>query len=289
MFELTCVLTFALISDIAGLQNGGGGSSQKAEGVDVRPPNTCNKNNGLDCGVALTSKHKYCVVGAGPAGVQMGHFLNKAGMDYAVFERGYRAGTFFNKFPVHRKLNSFNRRHARSAHPEFRMRHDGHTLLEHDEVPRFPNWTKEFWPMADTYVDYLEAFQKEQERAGKIHYCHTVVAINDIAATSTGNTRFELEIRSVQPCKKSTGWDGMKQQNVGSIRSLHHCEVLVMADGMWKPTDVALDPQPWITGDDLAIRYDQLWAVKTDEFDGKRVVSLVKSSFKALYLIHVHT
>ena len=183
----------------------------------------------------------------------MGHFLNKAGMDYAVFERGYRAGTFFNKFPVHRKLNSFNRRHARSAHPEFRMRHDGHTLLEHDEVPRFPNWTKEFWPMADTYVDYLEAFQKEQERAGKIHYCHTVVAINDIAATSTGNTRFELQVQAAVPCTADAGWDGMKQQNVGSIRSLHHCEVLVMADGMWKPTDVALDPQPWITGDDLAL------------------------------------
>ena len=55
-------------------------------------------------------KSKYCVIGAGPAGVQMGHFLNKAGMDYAVFERGHRAGTFFSKFPVHRKLNSFNRR-----------------------------------------------------------------------------------------------------------------------------------------------------------------------------------
>ena len=199
-------------------------------------------------------KHKYCVVGAGPAGVQMGHFLNKAGMNYAVFERGHRAGTFFNKFPVHRKLNSFNRRHARSSHPEFRMRHDGHTLLEHDEVPRFPNWTKEFWPMADTYVDYLEAFQKEQERAGKIHYCHTVVAINDVStSTSSGNTRFELEVHAAEHCKADTAWDGMKQQSVGRIKSTHHCEVLVMADGMWKPTDVALDPQPWITGEDLAL------------------------------------
>ena len=35
-----------------------------------------------------TLKHKYCVVGAGPAGVQLGHLLNQAGMDYTVFERG---------------------------------------------------------------------------------------------------------------------------------------------------------------------------------------------------------
>ena len=40
---------------------------------------------------------QYCVVGAGPAGLQMGHFLNRAGRDYATFERGARAGTFFNK------------------------------------------------------------------------------------------------------------------------------------------------------------------------------------------------
>jgi hypothetical protein len=37
---------------------------------------------------APPKKHKYCVVGAGPAGVQLGHLLNRAGMDYAVFERG---------------------------------------------------------------------------------------------------------------------------------------------------------------------------------------------------------
>ena len=46
---------------------------------------------------------RYCVVGAGPAGLQMGHLMLKRGLDYATFERGHRAGTFFNKYPVHRR------------------------------------------------------------------------------------------------------------------------------------------------------------------------------------------
>ena len=48
-------------------------------------------------GACTSTSNKYCVVGAGPAGVQMGHLLNKQKRDYVVFERGARAGTFFNK------------------------------------------------------------------------------------------------------------------------------------------------------------------------------------------------
>lgn len=40
---------------------------------------------------ALTSEphryHDYCIVGAGPAGLQLGFFLKRAGRDYIVFER----------------------------------------------------------------------------------------------------------------------------------------------------------------------------------------------------------
>lgn len=56
----------------------------------------CDAKTG-SCPDAASAMHKYCVVGAGPAGIQMGHLLNKAGRDYVVFERGPRAGTFFNK------------------------------------------------------------------------------------------------------------------------------------------------------------------------------------------------
>ena len=34
----------------------------------------------------------YCVVGAGPAGLQIGSFLSTANRDYVIFERGSAAG-----------------------------------------------------------------------------------------------------------------------------------------------------------------------------------------------------
>jgi len=32
--------------------------------------------------------YEYCVIGGGPAGLQMGHFLQTAGRDYIIFEKG---------------------------------------------------------------------------------------------------------------------------------------------------------------------------------------------------------
>ena len=31
--------------------------------------------------------HKYCVIGAGPAGLQLGHFLQERNRDYVILER----------------------------------------------------------------------------------------------------------------------------------------------------------------------------------------------------------
>ncbi len=50
--------------------------------------------------MAVCTTRRYCVVGAGPAGLQLGHFLAEAGLDYVVFERADRAAPFFGRFPV---------------------------------------------------------------------------------------------------------------------------------------------------------------------------------------------
>ena len=36
--------------------------------------------------------HDYCIIGAGPAGLQMGYFLQKANRDYMIFERANMSG-----------------------------------------------------------------------------------------------------------------------------------------------------------------------------------------------------
>lgn len=63
---------------------------------------TCVLIGGVHC---LLENHKqngsngfeYCVLGAGPAGLQMGHFLSKANRDYIILERNSGPGSFFKK------------------------------------------------------------------------------------------------------------------------------------------------------------------------------------------------
>lgn len=45
-----------------------------------------------------THRYDYCVLGAGPSGLQMGHFLSKAKRDYIIFERNSGPGSFFETY-----------------------------------------------------------------------------------------------------------------------------------------------------------------------------------------------
>lgn len=82
-----------------------------------------------DASAATEEHHRYCIVGAGPAGVQLGHLLKTAGRDYVLLERAARAASFFEAFPVHRTLNSINRRFTRKSDVEHNLRHDWNSLL----------------------------------------------------------------------------------------------------------------------------------------------------------------
>lgn len=44
-----------------------------------------------------TRHFEYCVLGAGPAGLQMGYFLSNAKRDYIILERNSGPGSFFHK------------------------------------------------------------------------------------------------------------------------------------------------------------------------------------------------
>ena len=54
----------------------------------------------------------YLIIGAGPAGLQLAYFLQKAGRDYHLLEAGQGPGTFFRTFPRHRQLISSNKVHT---------------------------------------------------------------------------------------------------------------------------------------------------------------------------------
>ncbi|XP_042849105.1 FAD-dependent oxidoreductase domain-containing protein 2 isoform X2 [Panthera tigris] len=100
----------------------------------------------------------YCVLGAGPAGLQMAYFLQRAGRDYAVFERAPRPGSFFTRYPRHRKLISINKRHTGKANAEFNLRHDWNSLLSHDPRLLFRHYSSAYFPDAGDMVRYLDDF-----------------------------------------------------------------------------------------------------------------------------------
>lgn len=102
--------------------------------------------------------HDYCIIGAGPSGLQMAYFLQRAGRDYVVFERSHAPGSFFALYPRHRKLISINKRHTGKSNSEFNLRHDWNSLLSHDSRLLFQHYSHDFFPEADTMVRYLEDF-----------------------------------------------------------------------------------------------------------------------------------
>eukprot|EP00933_Yihiella_yeosuensis_P028802 TRINITY_DN22610_c5_g1_i1.p1 TRINITY_DN22610_c5_g1~~TRINITY_DN22610_c5_g1_i1.p1 ORF type:complete len:747 (+),score=126.57 TRINITY_DN22610_c5_g1_i1:67-2307(+) len=192
-----------------------------------------------------SKKNKYCIIGAGPAGVQLGHFLQKEGLDYVTWERGERAASFFRNYPIHRKLISINRYKTRSTNPEFNLRHDWNSLIDVN-VPLFANWTKEYFPSADVLVKYLQAAADLQE--ANILYSHAV--------------------KSVKRSKKDSFTVTVSTPN-GELN--WRCSVVIGANGLWKPNT----PTNWIRGMKHTFGYHELtpWP-GSEAFEGKSVLIL---------------
>jgi thioredoxin reductase len=101
---------------------------------------------------------QYLIVGAGPAGLQLGYLLARAGRDYLVLEAGDAPGSFFRTFPRHRQLISINKPHTGWKDPEINLRMDWNSLLCDDSLLRFTRYTEDYFPAADDMVRYLSDF-----------------------------------------------------------------------------------------------------------------------------------
>jgi thioredoxin reductase len=100
----------------------------------------------------------YLVIGAGPAGLQLGHFLDRAGHDYLILEAGPSPGMFFRTFPRHRTLISINKKHTGWDDPEINLRMDWNSLLSDDPDLLFTRYSDRYLPAADDMVRYLADF-----------------------------------------------------------------------------------------------------------------------------------
>jgi len=107
----------------------------------------------------------YLVVGAGPAGLQLGQFLGHAGHRYLVLEAGSAPGHFFETFPRHRTLISINKKHTGYTDPELRLRMDWNSILADgdDDPVLFTDYSEKLFPDAEDLLRYLADYVEKHQ------------------------------------------------------------------------------------------------------------------------------
>eukprot|EP00913_Durusdinium_trenchii_P009956 g9345.t1 len=184
-----------------------------------------------------------CIVGAGPAGLQLGHFLSQDRpaparstrrtledvaleedqdtseilRDFVIFEKSSSAGSFFRRFPIHRMLISLNKRNVARGGMDFRMRHDWNSLLGADTLGIAPMTarTTELYPHADVLVQYLRDYAVHL--SGHIRFNTKVVRL------SREDEHFHLE-----RVGKGTNASGEQRAQ----RLVQRCGLVVLAVGL---------------------------------------------------------
>ncbi len=103
----------------------------------------------------------YVILGGGPAALQLAYYFERDGRNYRILERGQRPGAFFTQYPRHRQLISINKIHTGYDDPELRLRHDWNSLLTDDYSLLLRDFSQEYFPTADSFLDYLSAFAEK--------------------------------------------------------------------------------------------------------------------------------
>eukprot|EP00746_Dinoflagellata_sp_MGD_P154231 gnl/MRDRNA2_/MRDRNA2_84707_c0_seq1.p1 gnl/MRDRNA2_/MRDRNA2_84707_c0~~gnl/MRDRNA2_/MRDRNA2_84707_c0_seq1.p1 ORF type:complete len:765 (+),score=135.09 gnl/MRDRNA2_/MRDRNA2_84707_c0_seq1:161-2455(+) len=220
--------------------------------VTVRGSEATTTNQGK-----ASSHSQYCIVGAGPGGLQLGHFMKHAGRNYVIFEKADRAGYFFEVYPRHRELISLNKRFVRKERgADFAFRHDWNSLIdlrdEEAKTPPMTTRTKAMWPHADVLAGYLQEFAEEQK--DHIEYRTAVSKIK--RSTNDGSAGFEVSTIREAP-------------NGTTTESLHHCDLVVVSTGLWTPRDAKIS----VDGDAYLEHYEDM--PETGEaYDGDSIVVL---------------
>ncbi|TWT77109.1 putative oxidoreductase CzcO [Posidoniimonas polymericola] len=186
----------------------------------------------------------YLIVGAGPAGLQLAYFLDRAGRNYMVLESRERPGGFFEKFPRHDGLLSINKVHTGYTDRETQLRYDWNSLFCEDEEMAFTKYSKEYFPSARLYAKYLQ----------------------DFAAKMGLRIRYKTRVADITRCH-----DGPNFEVADEDGMRYSCRALIMATGMWEPWE------PNIPGIETTESYADM-SIDPVDFENQRVLILGKGN-----------
>ena len=159
----------------------------------------------------IITEYDNIIIGAGPAGIQLGYFFQKHNIKYLIIEKSDICASFFNKYPHSKQLISLNKPFTGKDHPDFNLRHDWNSLLN-DESFLFKNYSEELYPNSNALCTYLNDFANNNKL--NIKYSTTVSQINKL----TKNKNYEVVI------------NGDDNNNIK-----YHCANLIMATGLSMP------------------------------------------------------
>jgi thioredoxin reductase len=184
---------------------------------------------------------EYLIIGAGPAGIQLGYFLEKSNRSYLILESGINAGNFFKTFPRHQKLISINKVYTGYDDIEINLRWDWNSLLNDRQEISFKNYSKDYFPNTDALVKYLHDFTTHFNL--KVKYgCQVIrIAKNDYFIVTDSNN------------------------------NIYHAKRLIVATGFHKPYI------PPISGIELAENYTDI-SINTEDFINQKVLIIGKGN-----------
>eukprot|EP00041_Stephanoeca_diplocostata_P035116 m.1226997 g.1226997 ORF g.1226997 m.1226997 type:complete len:835 (+) comp24641_c2_seq6:269-2773(+) len=225
-------------------------------------------------GRSVEPEHDYCIVGGGPAGLQLAYLMQTSGdpaMKYTVFERHAFPGSFFERYPRHRKLISINKRHTGRANADFKLRHDWNSLLVRDNVNalRFADFDESYFPHADSLVNYLNYF--EQLAPLNIQYNTTVRTIQKMVGNSSHSQHdrddgyFIVRTKDSSACEGSAGCERLASTT---------CRRVVVTTGFHK----AYVPFPPTHDPDQVVEHYESVSLNASAFDNKEVLVLGKGN-----------
>lgn len=187
----------------------------------------------------------YLIIGAGPAGLQLGYFLHREGRDYLILDAADRPGTFFEQYPRHETLLSINKVHTGYDDRDSQLRYDWNSLISDEQDLAFTRYSEEYFPSARLYAQYLRDF-----------------------AARTG-----LQVRYNTRAAEVVRGDGAEDNYVVTDQDGNHyaCRALIVATGLWDPY------VPDIPGIELTENYAE-FSVDPKDYAGQRVLVVGKGN-----------
>ena len=167
-------------------------------------------------------KYTNIIIGAGPAGIQLGYYFKEQNIEYIILEKSDICGSFFSKFPLSGKLISINKKYTGSDIPDFNLRHDWNSLISDKKDLLFTNYSDDYYPDSEDLVKYL----------------------NDYARINELNIKYGVNVTKVKKEKKDEKNEYVlmttdKDNNLIEYR----CDKLIVATGLSKPImpDISAD------------------------------------------------